>query len=557
MIPNHPVSSTRTRRHRFWRDQLRRFVVWNAALLVAIALSLPAVQSQPAAVETASAQVNVDGRELFRALSSKDFSAEQRVEAANARLQNAAQGSGPAEIQVVERNGLPVITLNDKQLLTVTRRDAPEGVSLQEQAESWRRSLEVAIERGRRERQPSHIRWLLLRSIALLLAAVLGQRVLGAIFRRVFARAWAKAPDGGMNQGVPGSGFLPRALLRSLQVAVWIAVAASITQAVPVTRMALQRLRGALSDSLASPFLPLGERSYSVLDVIVLLALFLALARCLGVLRQLLRTRVLPYTGLDKGSQVAIAFVVQYALLCIGALVLLQLWGLDLSSLTLFASVFGVALGLGLQGITKNFISGLIIIFERPIQVGDFVEVGELQGTVQRISLRCTEVMTLDHISIIVPNAEFLESQVVNWSHGSPISRLTLPIGVAYGSDCEAVRTALVDACQNDPAILPEPPPRVFFTGFGDSALNFKLLVWINQPMRQYEIISDLNFRIEAVLRERRISIPFPQRDLHLRNGSLQLSLPPELSKELTDLLAGRDRSTRVAAPDHEQQTKD
>jgi potassium-dependent mechanosensitive channel len=144
---------------------------------------------------------------------------------------------------------------------------------------------------------------------------------------------------------------------------------------------------------------------------------------------------------------------------------------------------------------------------------------------VQKISLRCTEVVTLDRISIIVPNAEFLESQVVNWSHGSPTSRLILPIGVAYGSDCSVVRQALVEACSDYAGILADPKPKVFFKGFGDSSLNFALLVWINQPMRQYEIISDLNYRLEAVLRHRGISIPFPQRDLHLSQETLQALL--------------------------------
>jgi small-conductance mechanosensitive channel len=173
--------------------------------------------------------------------------------------------------------------------------------------------------------------------------------------------------------------------------------------------------------------------------------------------------------------------------------------------------------------------------------VGDFVEVGDLQGTVRRVSLRSTEVVTLDRISIIVPNSEFLESRVVNWSHGSPVSRLQIPVGVAYGSDCTAVRKALIDACDDYQGILAKPTPRVFFSGFGDSSLNFTLLVWINQPMRQYDIRSDLNFRIEALLRLRGITIPFPQRDLHFKNDSLQLSLSPELASALQSALRRSD----------------
>jgi small-conductance mechanosensitive channel len=252
-----------------------------------------------------------------------------------------------------------------------------------------------------------------------------------------------------------------------------------------------------------------------------------------GLLQAVLRGRVLRHTGISLGAQEAIVFLLRYGLLVLGSLVLLQLWGLDLSSLTLFAGVLGVGVGLGLQGITKNFVSGLVIMFERPIQVGDFVEIGDLEGTVKQVNLRSTEVVTLDAISIIVPNSEFLESRVVNWSHGSPISRLRLPVGVAYGSDPKAVRTALVEACGDHPDVLKQPPPRVFFTGFGESSLDFQLLAWISQPMRQYDIRSDLNFRIEAALRRHGITVPFPQRDLHLRAGALPIELPPELSQAL------------------------
>ena len=135
-----------------------------------------------------------------------------------------------------------------------------------------------------------------------------------------------------------------------------------------------------------------------------------------------------------------------------------------------------------------------------------------------------------------MPNAEFLESQVVNWSHGSPTSRLILPVGVAYGADCEAVRSALVEACDGYAGILQDPPPSVLFKGFGDSALEFHLLVWIQQPMRQYQIISDLNFRIEAVLHKHQITVPFPQRDVHLSGAKLQLEWPSELAVALSRL---------------------
>jgi potassium-dependent mechanosensitive channel len=184
-----------------------------------------------------------------------------------------------------------------------------------------------------------------------------------------------------------------------------------------------------------------------------------------------------------------------------------------------------VGIGFGLQDIAKNFGSGLVLVFERPIQVGDFVEIAEFKGTVERIGARSTEIRTLDHVSIIVPNSRFLENEVINWSHRNPVSRLHIPVGVAYHADPQIVQEALLEAAQNHSDIVDSPAPQVLFQGFGDSALNFELLVWTAVPNRQFLLKSDLNFCIFEAFRRRQIEIPFPQQDLHLR--SVQVS--PEI----------------------------
>jgi small-conductance mechanosensitive channel len=183
-----------------------------------------------------------------------------------------------------------------------------------------------------------------------------------------------------------------------------------------------------------------------------------------------------------------------------------------------------IGLGIGLQNIAKNFGSGLILVFERPIQVGDFIEVGDLHGTVERIGARITEIRTLDRVSIIVPNSRFLDSEVINWSHGNPISRLHLPLGVAYGSDPQHVRTVLIEAARSHPKVLASPDPSLLFKGFGDSSLDFELLVWTAEPDKQFLLKSDLYFLIYEVLNQNQIEIPFPQRDLHLRSGKMEVS---------------------------------
>jgi small-conductance mechanosensitive channel len=527
--PTLPPRPRQRRSRRGWR----RWVVAALVLLLVLApgfeATLAQIQRQPPAF------LELDGQRLFDVAASKDYTAEQRVERANRLLQEVVASDQPGRIGVRELNKLPVLTLDGEVILTVTRRDTPETLTVRQQAELWRQSIAAAITRGRSERQPAYVARMIPVSLGILLAAFLLQRLLWLLWRRFLPSALTQPlpSDPGSIKPLRGMDWLLHGLLVLLQLGAWVAAIGVIAGFFPATRLLLSRLIEAITESLGSPFLPLGGRSYSVLDAVILLALFVVLVRGVAFLKGMLRTRVLQRTAIEAGSQEAIAFLLQYGLLFIGTLVLLQLWGLDLTSLTLFAGVLGVGVGLGLQGIAKNLISGLIIMFERPIQVNDFVEVGDLQGTVIRVNLRSTEVVTLDRISIIVPNSEFLESRVVNWSHGSPVARLQIPVGVAYGSDCQLVRQALLEACKGYPDILRAPPPGVFFTGFGDSSLDFLLLVWINQPRRQYEIRSELNFRIEAMLRRHCLTIPFPQRDLHLRNERIQVALPPEISEAL------------------------
>lgn len=235
------------------------------------------------------------------------------------------------------------------------------------------------------------------------------------------------------------------------------------------------------------------------------------------LVRRLLTRRVLIYGNLDGGTQFVVLRVIHYLVLAAGIAVILQTNHIDLSALTVFASVLGLGIGFGLQNIASNFVSGILLLFERPIKVGDFVSVGDTFGEVTEISIRSTRVTTADNVTMIIPNSDFVTNQVTNWSYGDPKIRLRVPVGVAYGSDTQLVSDLLYRAAREHPAVLTEPTPIVFFREFGDSSLNFELTAWIPTPNIRATVVSDLHFSIERLFREHGIEIPFPQRDVHVR----------------------------------------
>ena len=226
--------------------------------------------------------------------------------------------------------------------------------------------------------------------------------------------------------------------------------------------------------------------------------------------------------NLDRGLQFTFDKIFHYSIMVLAILISLTTVGIDLSALTVFAGIIGVGIGFGLQNIASNFISGIILLFERPIKVGDRVIVNDVIGDVEKINMRATIIKTLDNEHIIVPNSYFLEEQVVNRSYSDPRLRLVIPVGVAYGSDVEQVRNLLLKVAEEEEiesdTVLLEPKPFVNFVGFGSSSLDFELFVWITNPDKVILIKSNLHFRIYKTLQEHEIEIPFPQQDLHLRS---------------------------------------
>ena len=237
------------------------------------------------------------------------------------------------------------------------------------------------------------------------------------------------------------------------------------------------------------------------------------------LLQRMLRRGVFERINLNKGSQSAIYRLLHIIIMCIGVFIAIEYTGINLTTLAAVSAVLLVGIGLGLQTITHNFISGLIMLFERPVQEGDFVEVDGVQGRVQAVNAYSTKVYTLDNVTIIVPNSKFLSENVTNWSFQESKVRIHASVGVSYGADVELVAETLLEVGRAHPEVLSDPEPQIQFLAFGDSSLNFDLLVWIEDPPRQLFVISDLNFEIVRAFRERDITIPFPQRDLHVRSA--------------------------------------
>jgi len=264
----------------------------------------------------------------------------------------------------------------------------------------------------------------------------------------------------------------------------------------------------------------LGESEISFLTMAYILLSIFLLFYLSGRFSKILKRSILKRYTNNLAMVHSIATIVRYVIVVIGLIVIVQSAGIDLSALSLLAGALGVGIGFGLQNITNNFISGLIILFEQPIKVGDRIEVANIKGDVIKISARATTVVTNDNISIIVPNSEFISSTVINWSHNDRNVSFRFPVGVSYKEDPRIVKKILMEVAEDNSGILKNPSPQVLFDEFGDSSLNFHLRVWTTEYTSRPNILkSQLYFAIFKKFREAGIEIPFPQRDLHVKSG--------------------------------------
>ena len=254
------------------------------------------------------------------------------------------------------------------------------------------------------------------------------------------------------------------------------------------------------------------------------------------ILQSILMENVLNRGHMDSGARISVARLVHYAMVLVGFLIALSTMGFELKNITIIGGALGVGIGFGMQTIVNNFVCGLIMLFERPLKVGDSVEFGTQQGRVKQVGLRATVVATYDNAESVVPNADLITSQVTNWTLSNRQVRLILPVGVAYGSDVPLAMETLAACAKGQRWVAPTKAPQVLFLGFGESSLDFELRIWTTDADHRLEVSSRINQEIDRRFRELGIEIAFPQRDLHLRSvdasAALRLTKAGEMCTE-------------------------
>ena len=491
--------------------------------------------------DSEAAPVIFNGRVLFQVRKIGEFSANFRANSISETLAKEAKEKGEIDLEVVELENQGDIAIvrsrrSDRHLVTVTSEDVRLGSTALQQAKDWQEDIEKALIKSQEEQAPGYPNRALLLSGGILLGGMVVSSFLFWLqsWLSPLLMHWLGQPNSSIYQWQQPIRMIVQLAIVGVQVGLWISISIFIVDLFPQARIA----RHNFFQFIDYPFVRLGEdHAYSVLQILLLISFSVGLWFAVNTITKLFKSYILAKSGAHQSIQEVFTVLAKYLLIFLGLVILLEIWGFDVSSLTLLGGVLGVGIGFGVQNIANNFISGIIIVVERPIQVGDFIKLGELVGTVKHIGARSTEIVTLDRVSIIVPNSRFLDNEVINWNHGDSVSRLRIPVGVAHGSNIKLVKKVLIEAAKSHQDVLLRPRPQVWFQEFGESALQFDLLVWTGEPKKQPRIKSDLNYRIESALRKNGIQVPFPQRDFHLRSYELERFVNAWLRQNQPDLL--------------------
>ena len=272
-------------------------------------------------------------------------------------------------------------------------------------------------------------------------------------------------------------------------------------------------------EMLHYPLFAFGKTEFTTVYILKLVLAIVILSWLSRRLKSILINKILIRYNDDIGVRQAIASIARYIFFIVGLFVLIHASGIDLSGLALIGGALGVGIGFGLQNITNNFVSGIIILLERPVKVGDRIEVGGTTGEVVNISARATTVVTNDGISVIIPNSELVSTRVTNWSFTGKMVRFKIPVPVAYGTDQDKVLKLLMEVAAEDQNVATEPPPTVRLKEFGPSAIIFELVIWTSKLMQRQGVMkSRMNMAIYRKFNQHKIVIPLPQMQMEMRN---------------------------------------
>jgi small-conductance mechanosensitive channel len=312
----------------------------------------------------------------------------------------------------------------------------------------------------------------------------------------------------------------------------WVAVVAWLTRYLDY--LGLFDPAWSAAQAFFSTRLERGSISTSVGDIGAFFLTLLAAYLLSAFIRFVLEEDVYSRARIATGQSYAVSSLLNYAILTVGFIVALGVLGMDLTKITVLAGAFGVGIGFGLQSVVNNFVSGLILLFERPIHVGDTVQVGSLQGRIRRIGIRASIVRTAQGAEIIVPNAQLITEQVTNWTLSDQLRRLDLSVGVNYGSEPKKVIELLETVARAHPKVLQNPAPRCLFMSYGDSSINFELRAWTEQT-NSVQVHSDLTVAVYEAVNGAGMSFPFPQREVRVLSDhdSVAATMPARSDKKI------------------------
>ena len=314
-----------------------------------------------------------------------------------------------------------------------------------------------------------------------------------------------------------------RRVMLLVQILIWSFIFANILADWGVYSLPMDAIQGFLGYGFT-----IGTKKITVGLVFIALAILYGAFLISWAVQAVFMEEVLRRRHVESGVRMSMARLIHYALVLVGFLIAMSALGFDLKNITILGGALGIGIGFGLQTVVSNFVCGLILLFERPLKVGDVIELGTQRGRVKKLGLRATVIETFDRAEVVVPNTNLISNEVTNWTLADRQMRITIPVGVAYGSDIEVVMKTLTEVAEENSLILKDPAPQILFWAFGASSLDFEFRVWIADFNDRRQVQSELLLEIDRRFRELDIEIPFPQSDLHLRSVDQSAALPQQ-----------------------------